>query len=53
MFDEFEGVSDAFSFGLVDGGASKSNSGHGGTLVIHGTLVGHLDMIGVVNNGLV
>ncbi len=46
MLDEFEGVRNAFSFSFLD-------SSHGGGLVVSEVLVGHLDMVGVVIDGLV
>ncbi len=51
MLDEFEGVSDTFSFNFVLGGPSGdgvANGSHGGGLLVCETFVGHLDAVGVV-----
>jgi len=53
MLDKFEGVGDAFQFGLGHCGAGKSHSGHGGWLVVGQMFVGHLDAVVVVIDGLV
>jgi hypothetical protein len=45
LLDEFEGVHDAFSF--------SSDSSHGGRLVVSEALVGCLDTVGVVIDGLI
>jgi hypothetical protein len=50
---KLEGVCNAFSFGLVDSGASKPDSSHGGRLVVSEAFVGHLNAIRVVIDGLV
>ncbi len=53
MFDKLEGISDAFSLGLLDGGSSGSDSGHGGRLVVREALVSNLDMVRVVIDGFI
>ncbi len=55
MLDEFEGVSDTFSFNFVLGGSSGdgvANGSHGGWLLVCEAFVGHLDAVGVVIDAL-
>jgi len=39
---------DAFSLGLIDGGTSKPDGGHGGGLVVNEALVGDLDSAAII-----
>ncbi len=48
MFDQLEGIQDAFSFGLSDRGGSGSDNSHGGWLIVGKAFVGRLDPVGVV-----
>ena len=52
MLDELEGIRNAFSLGFGDGGARGSDDGHGGWLVVGQTLVGRLDSVDVIVDGL-
>ncbi len=53
VLDVFDGVGDAFSFGLLDGGGSGSDNCHGGGLLVRESLVSHLDMVHVVIDGFI
>jgi len=52
VLDKLEGIQDSFSFGLSDGGSNQPDSGHGGRFVVSEVLVGHLDLVRVVVDGL-
>jgi len=53
VLDKFEGVSDAFRFGFLDGLGGGSDGSHDGRLVVCEAFVGHLDAVGVVVDGLI
>ena len=52
MFNELEGVRNVFGLGFGDGGSCGSDDGHGGWLVVGRTLVGRLDPIDIIVDGL-
>ncbi len=53
MLNELEGVCNAFRFSFLDSRSCCSDSSHGDRLVVSEVLVGHLDAVGVVIDGLV
>jgi hypothetical protein len=53
MLNELEGIHNAFHFSFLDSGSCCSDSSHCGRLVVSEMLVGHLDAVGVVVDGLV